>query len=60
MSSYLPRSKNENFYGNVKWKFEESLRTTLLEAKMHGKEIFSLAYNLILILDYQLRKQCVN
>ena len=42
------RSKKlEDFYGNVKWKFEESLRTTLWEAKMHGKETFSLAYNLI-------------
>ena len=51
-------SKIEDFYGNVKWKFEESLRTTLSEAKMHGKETFSLAYNLNL--DYQLRKQCVN
>lgn len=52
--------KIEDFYGNVKWKFEESLRTTLWETKMHGKETFSLAYNLILVLDYQPRKQCVN
>ena len=42
------RSKIERFYGNVKWKLEESLRTTFQEAKMHGKETFSLAsYNLI-------------
>ncbi len=41
------RSKIEDFYGNVKWKLEESLRMTLWEAKMHGKETFSLAYNLI-------------
>jgi len=45
--SYLTRSKIEHFYGNEKWKFMESLRTTLWEAKMHGKETFSLAYNLI-------------
>ena len=45
--SGLTRSKIEDFYGNVKWKLEESLRTTLQEAKMHGKETFSLAYNLI-------------
>ena len=45
--SYLTTSKIEDFYGNVNWKFEESLRMTLWEAKMHGKEIFSLAYNLI-------------
>jgi hypothetical protein len=45
--SCLTRSKIEDFYGNVKWKLEESLRTTLQEAKMHGKETFSLASNLI-------------
>ena len=45
--SCLTRSKIEDFYGNVKWKLEESLRMTLQEAKMHGKETFSLAYNLI-------------
>ena len=45
--SGLTRSKIEDFYGNVKWKLEESLRTTLREAKMHGKETFSLAYNII-------------
>ena len=45
--SCLTRSKIEHFYGNVKWKLEESLRMTLQEAKMHGKETFSLAYNLI-------------
>ena len=45
--SCLTRSKFEDFYGNVKWKLEESLRMTLQEAKMHGKETFSLAYNLI-------------
>ena len=45
---YQMRSKIEDFYGNVKWKFEGgSLRTTLWEAKMHGKETISLAYNLI-------------
>jgi hypothetical protein len=37
----------EDFYGNVKWKLEESLRTALQEEKMQGKETFSLAYNLI-------------
>jgi hypothetical protein len=41
--SCLIKSKIEDFYGNVKWKLEESLRTTLQEAK----ETFSLAYNLI-------------
>ena len=45
--SCLTRSKIEDFYGNVKWKLEESFRMTLWEAKMHGKETFSLAYNLI-------------
>ena len=45
----------EVFYGNVEWKFEESLKMTLWEAQMHGKG--SLAHNLIL--DYQLSKQCV-
>jgi len=45
--SCLTRSEIEDFYGNVKWKLEESLRMTLQEAKMHGKETFSLAYNLI-------------
>ena len=45
--SCLTRSKMEDFFGNVKWKFEESLRTALQEAKMHGTETFSLAYNLI-------------
>ncbi len=44
---YLTRSKIEDFYGNVKWKFDESLKTNMLEAKMHGKETFSLADNLI-------------
>ena len=39
------RSKIEDFYGNVKWKFEEIPRTTLWEAKIHGKETLSLAYN---------------
>jgi hypothetical protein len=58
--SCLTRSEIEDFYGNVKWKLEESLRMTLQEAKMHGKETFSLAYNLISVLDYQPRKQCVN
>ena len=41
------RSEIEDFYGNVKWKLEDSLRTTLQEAKIHGKETFSLAYNYI-------------
>ena len=41
----------EDFYGNVEWKFEEILRTTLLEAKMHGKETFSLAYNFRLSIE---------
>ena len=45
--SYLTRSKIEDFYGNVKWKLEESLRMTLRETKMHGKETFSLSFNLI-------------
>ena len=41
--SFLLRSKIDDFYGNFKWKLEESLRTILREAK----ETFSVAYNLI-------------
>jgi len=41
----------EDFYGNVEWKFEESVRTTLWEAKMHGKETFSLAYSFRLSIE---------
>ena len=37
--------------GNVKWKFEEIHRTTLWEAKIHGKETFSLAYNFRLSIE---------
>jgi hypothetical protein len=35
------RSNIEDFYGHVKWEFEEILRMNLWEAKMHGKETFS-------------------
>ena len=45
------RSKIEDFYGNVKWKFEEIPRTTLWEAKIHGKETLSLAYNFRLSIE---------
>ena len=49
--SNLMRSKIEDFYGNVKWKFEEIPRTTLWEAKIHGKETLSLAYNFRLSIE---------
>ena len=37
--SYLTISKIEDFYGNVKWKLEESLRTTLPGGKMHRANV---------------------
>ena len=49
--SHLPRSKIEDFYGNVQWKFDESIRKTLWEAKMHEKETYSLAYNFRLSIE---------
>ena len=49
--SHLTRSKIEDFYGNVQWKFDESLRTTLWEAKMYEKETYSFAYNFRLSIE---------